>query len=453
MEQRESLRIRVVLGKDRISELPDALLLKILSFLPTNIVVATSVLSKQWRSLWKLVPILEFDSEDYESEHYTFSEIVCKSFLSHKAPVLESFRLQFGSEQLNLVDIGLWVGIAFSRHLRELVLDFYPAEPGTGMTFTFPSSLCTCNTLETLKLVLCILVDISSPVVMKSLRTLHLEFVRYKDESSIRNLLSGCPGLEELRLYRGDDSDIEVFTIEVPSLHRLTVHDNNDGPEFWGYLINAPSLKYLLIEELRCPEFCLNAPELMEANIAHVTSITNDKFLGSLTSVKHLLLNLSPLKITYPTGSIFYQLVSLEMYTREAEWWNLLTIILENSPKLQVLKLTDRSLNFHKNGVVGGKWNEPKYVPECLLSHLEIFLWRRFDWGREEEKEIATYILKNARRLKKATFSTNRIDSEELIKLKERRKVLNELDGVVRASNSCHLVFKFDASYDVSDSS
>ncbi|KAG7560621.1 F-box domain [Arabidopsis thaliana x Arabidopsis arenosa] len=410
---------------DRISELPDALLLKILSFLPTNIVVATSVLSKQWRSLWKLVPNLEFDSEDYESEHYTFSEIVCKSFNSHKAPVLESFRLQFGSEELNFVDIGLWVGIAFSRHLRELVLDFYPAGQET---FTFPSSLCTCNTLETLKLVLCILVDISSPVVMKSLRTLHLEFVTYKDESSIRNLLSGCPGLEELRLYRGDDSDMKVFTIEVPSLQRLTVHDNKNGPEFLGYLINAPSLKYLLIEELGCPEFCLNAPELMEANIGDVTSITNDKFLGSLTSVKRLLLNFSPLKITYPTGSIFYQLISLEMYTREAEWWNLLTLMLENSPKLQALKLTDRSLNFHKNGVVGGKWNEPKYVPECLLSHLETFVWRRFDWGREEEKEIATYILKNARLLKKATFSTNPIDTEELNKLKERRKGQNTFE-------------------------
>ena len=110
-------------------------------------------------------------------------------------------------------------------------------------------------------------------------------------------------------------------------------------------------------------------------------------------------------------------------------------------------------MKFHKNGLPGGKWNEPKYVPECLLSHLETFVWRRFDWGREEEKEIATYILKNARRLNKATFSTNPVNSEELDKLKERRKVHNELDGVVRASNSCQFVFKFDTSYHVSDSS
>jgi len=29
------------------------------------------------------------------------------------------------------------------------------------------------------------------------------------------------------------------------------------------------------------------------------------------------------------------------MYTREIDWWDLLTLMLEHSPKLQVLKLTD----------------------------------------------------------------------------------------------------------------
>ncbi|XP_010431292.1 PREDICTED: F-box/FBD/LRR-repeat protein At3g52680-like [Camelina sativa] len=450
MEQEQRLRKRGVVNEDRLNQLPEALILKILCFLPTKTVVTTSVLSKQWRSLWKLVPNLEFNSEDCESEDHSFSEIVSKSFLSHKAPVLESFRLLFGSEDVSFVDVGLWVGIAFSRHLRELVLDFYP----TGKeTFTFPISLCTCNTLESLKLVFGFTVDIPSPVLMKSLKTLHLEFVSYKEDASVCNLLSSCPSLEQLIVYRGEDCDVEVFTVEVPSLQRLKIHDTNDGAEFWGYVINAPCLKYLLIEDLRCPGFSLNAPELLEASIVEAISITNKKLLGSPTSVKRLLLHLSPLRIAYPTGTIFYQLVSLEMYTRIEEWWNLLTLVLENSPKLQVLKITDKYHHVGGNSLVGGKWNEPKYVPGCLLSHLETFGWKRFDWGREEEKEIATYILKNARRLKKANFSTIPIESKELNKLRERRKVLNELDGVVRASNSCHLVFKIDASYCRSDSS
>ncbi|EOA24027.1 hypothetical protein CARUB_v10017242mg [Capsella rubella] len=449
MEQEQRNR-GIVNEEDMMNLLPEALILRILCFLPTKTVVATSVLSKQWRSLWKLVPNLEFNSEDCESEHLSFSEIVCKSFLSHKAPVLESFRLLFGSDSVNFVDVGLWVGIAFARHLRELVLDFYPAGQET---FTFPSSLCTCNTLESLKLVLGIFVDIPSPVLIKSLRTLHLEFVSFKDDASVRNLLSSCPSLEQLDVYRGDDSDVEIFSIEVPSLLRLTIHDTNDGPEFWGYLINAPCLKYLQIEDLRCPGFSMNAPELVEASFVEAVSINNEKLLGSLTSVKRLLLHLSPLRIAYPTGTIFYQLVSLEMYTRIAEWWNLLTRMLENSPKLQVLKVTDKYHHVRSDSLVGGKWNEPKDIPECLLSHLETFVWKRFNWGREEEKEIATYIQKNARQLKKATFSTNPIESKEINKVKERRKVLDELDGVVRASNSCHLVFKFDSPSYLSDSS
>jgi len=51
---------------------------------------------------------------------------------------------------------------------------------------------------------------------------------------------------------------------------------------------------------------------------------------------------------------------------------------------------------------------------------------------------VATYILENARLLKKATFSTKRIDLENLEK---RREMLNELASVARASDSCHLVF------------
>ncbi|KAF3582166.1 hypothetical protein Bca4012_033299 [Brassica carinata] len=65
------------MNEDRISELPEALLLHILSYVPTKDVIATSVLSKRWRSLWKMVPKLEFE---FDMEHVS-SEAVYRSLI------------------------------------------------------------------------------------------------------------------------------------------------------------------------------------------------------------------------------------------------------------------------------------------------------------------------------------------------------------------------------------
>jgi len=45
-------------------------------------------------------------------------------------------------------------------------------------------------------------------------------------------------------------------------------------------------------------------------------------------------------QIKFPTGKVFDQLVYLDVLTKEREWWNLLSRMLESSPKLQILKLT-----------------------------------------------------------------------------------------------------------------
>jgi len=117
----EGLRNRgLVNEEDRISELPEALLLLILSSLPTETVIATSVLSKQWKSLWKLVPNLKFDSKYHY--HYTFSDNVCRSLISHKAPVLDSLHLKVEDKD-DALDVGILIGIAFSRHMRKFVLN------------------------------------------------------------------------------------------------------------------------------------------------------------------------------------------------------------------------------------------------------------------------------------------------------------------------------------------
>ncbi|CAH2034472.1 unnamed protein product [Thlaspi arvense] len=287
---------------------------------------------------------------------------------------------------------------------------------------------------------------------MKSLRTLHFHDVVYKDSESVRNLFCSCPNLEHLVLHRVYSHGVELnFVIEAPSLKTLSLYGKSYGQKDDEYVINAPSLKYLSIEWLQSCDFFLieNASELVEADVRNVSAVANETILGSLSSAKRLYLDLSPLQITNPTGFIFYRLLYLEMCTHKMEWWNLLTAMLDSSPKLQVLKLIDHSshrpsLIYDKKKRDEGEWNRPEYVPECLLSHLETFVWTRHDWIREEEKEVARYILSNARQLKKATFYIDPIESRKHFELAKRRKMLDELPAVVRASGSCDLVIELE---------
>ncbi|KAL0717856.1 hypothetical protein Bca4012_067178 [Brassica carinata] len=388
---------------DRISQLPDALILLILCLLPMKVAIATSLLSKQWKYLWKLMPKLKFDYLDHKRQLGTFSNNAVMTLLSHMAPVLQSFYLIVHLERCNAKDTGILLGIALGLHVHELILEVRSRE-----VFKFPSCLFSVNKLVTLKLMYKVHIDVPSSVCFKTLRNMHLHYVDYKDNNSVINLLAGCPNLKTLTVHRYSHSSVKTFTISVPSLERLSIYNSNGGQLDWGYVINAPSLKLLKIKGVCGLGFCLieNVTELVEASIIDVSSISNENLLGSLTSVKRLSLRISPLKVTFTSGNIFDQLVYLELHAYKEAWWNLLNLMLDSSPKLKTLKL------------------------------INTFIWKGYKWQREDEKQVAKYVLKNAVNLKRVTFSSKRI------KHKERVEVVKDLKGVVRASNLCQLIFK-----------
>ncbi|KAH0887524.1 LOW QUALITY PROTEIN: hypothetical protein HID58_063620, partial [Brassica napus] len=411
------------------------LIIQILSSLSTKDVTATS--SKSWRSLWKMVPNIKFDSGYlYKTESHSFSEIFSKSLLSCSSPVLESL---FASD-----DIEILIGVAFARHA------FFDYKYEDDLLRS-PSVFCSCNnTLEILELSTMFL-DFPCRVGLKSLKNLHLINVKFRDEESVCNLLCGCPILEDLTVDRRSNYDAETFTIAVPSLQRLTIVDTFLVKGNGGYVINSPSLKYLnikgvgvewfgtIIRPAEWYEFFLieNATEqLVEAIIIGVIDIHvhNEDILASLTSVKRLSLDFSPFKIKCPTGITFYQLVSLELNTCKSEWWNLLARMLHNLLNCKSSSSFTPQMIIIIEHYTPSEWSaNGRNVQNAYRN------WTNYVWEREEELEVAKYILKNARWLKKATFYT---EPEDVETLEEKREMLNELASVVRASNSCHLVFE-----------
>ncbi|KAG7538166.1 Leucine-rich repeat 2 [Arabidopsis suecica] len=325
---------------DSISELPDALLLKILSLLPTaRDVVATMVLSKRWQPLWKMVPKLIYDDDSSGS----FPRFVDRSLLLHEAPIIET--LHFKLSQNSGADIGVWIITALKRCVRKLIIKTDWCFNSTAPVI-LPRSLYTgCSMLVKLKIKKVVLVDFTSPISFPSLKKLSLKYVKYPSDDLVQRLLSSCPVLKSLVVKRRPHDNVTIFTIKVPSLKSLvlnkTVAEFEDIGIAAGFVIDAPSLERLDILDNYGGGFCVienEMPNIVEADV-DVAYIHLGNILSSITSVKRLSLCLSTSEDAYAVGSVFHRLVHLQIGTCYREWLNLLMCLLRDSPKLQSLEL------------------------------------------------------------------------------------------------------------------
>lgn len=89
-------------------------------------------------------------------------------------------------------------------------------------------------------------------------------------------------------------------------------------------------------------------------------------------------------------------------------------------------------------------WDEPSSVPETLMFVLETFEWRNYR-GWNIERELASFVLKHARRLKVATFTPQEASTlvrmELRTTLRDKYRMITELARLPRGSTECELVF------------
>lgn len=116
-------------GVDSISSLPDENLHHILSFVPTNLAITTSVLSKRWRHIWCETPYLSFACPKASVES------ISKTLAAHSAAKIMRFHLHVNSETCEASEMSQYVGslikFAISRNVEtlSLVFDTYYALP------------------------------------------------------------------------------------------------------------------------------------------------------------------------------------------------------------------------------------------------------------------------------------------------------------------------------------
>lgn len=247
--------------KDIISGLPDDLLLNILSSLSTKDVIATSVLSQRWRSLWEEVKTCRFDAESSLKARtiFRFTSFVCRRRR------VESLHLRLDPNYLaNVINPVVYNAVA--RSLRELRIEM------VYNSFTLSKSLYMISSqVETLILEKLSLVDVPPNVLLTSVKRLHLLSVRFATDESVKRLLSICPRLEDLVVKRSSYTSVMIFTIHVPTLTSLAIDYSSRTSRstgVHGFVINAPSLRRFSIRDsfsnyLRFE----NMPQLVEASL------------------------------------------------------------------------------------------------------------------------------------------------------------------------------------------
>ncbi|RCV27197.1 hypothetical protein SETIT_5G305500v2 [Setaria italica] len=231
-------------GRDRISDLPDAVLLSVLSFVPLRDAGRTAVLSSRWRGLFNQ-SLLDFNAcQPFPPEEGRgcdwFIRAVTGILAARPRTPIRSFRfVMYGrgfDGRLGVVD--RWFRALARHRLRELDVDMFYAAPMP----TLPGSLLKLASLETLKLFYCRFPNAGSAPAprLPALKILDLSNVNVSQES-LQAILSHCTSLECVKLK--NITGVDKISLRSKSLARL-YGDFGDLKEL--VVEDAPNLKELV---------------------------------------------------------------------------------------------------------------------------------------------------------------------------------------------------------------
>ncbi|XP_050224285.1 F-box/FBD/LRR-repeat protein At1g13570-like isoform X2 [Mercurialis annua] len=302
---------------DRISDLPENVLEKVVMCLPIRDAVRTSILSKNWRNKWADAPQLIFDTTFTPMRQVSQTNkhlvTVYEVLLLHSGPI-HKFTLSFPGLK-SCPEIDRLIHFLSRKGVQDLKLCI-----STGNSHKLPSYLFSCLDLKYLCLSLCIL---TPPTKFQGFRTLiRLKLLNVQLPSNFKNFICNCWSLEELML--DDCSDISCLEISCPKLKLLyfngsyqtlrirnmphlatvsiyVIDVKSEGLKVQGLLLhNLPALKYLSVDDYFLkfyseavePFELLDAEELLKAegqsdySLNHLQGVKLQNFNGSRPEIE-----------------------------------------------------------------------------------------------------------------------------------------------------------------------
>ncbi|KAJ4982370.1 hypothetical protein NE237_033207 [Protea cynaroides] len=245
-------------GVDRISNLPDDILVKIMSPLPAKTIVSTSILSKRWTHVWTEVTNLDFDESFFINIHRPkpegvstriwlmmlkrngrrrFVAFIHQTLLRYKRNQLSRFRLKYTYDGEHCFHISQWINFVFKRGVQELELDFI----NSHRYYEIPIGFFNYEGMTILKLSFCLLKQSNSFKIYSMLKSLHLNTMILTSDL-LNEVIKNCFLLEDLHLEKCHNlSNIRILDPNLP-LQSLSIRDCRILER--GLITNTPRLQF-----------------------------------------------------------------------------------------------------------------------------------------------------------------------------------------------------------------
>ncbi|GJV91298.1 F-box/LRR-repeat protein 25-like protein [Tanacetum coccineum] len=245
--------------EDRISLLPDCLLILILSLLDsTKYAIRTGTLSKRWQHLWPQVSNLSFYFYGKDQLLSNFCSFVDKTLTRCLPLNLNKFTLS----TTHLIEfeskVNEWILYATSRNVQDLYLSlWHPGYP----RFQFDQSFFRNSCFTRFKLH-CGILKPTCAISWSKLKCLSISF-GILDEDLIQNILSGSPLLETLSLEYS--KGLRRLDITSKSVQNLVLSSNYDLEE-----INARDILSLTVNQYLMNFMLLNVSSCVKVDLNYV---------------------------------------------------------------------------------------------------------------------------------------------------------------------------------------
>ncbi|XP_074282434.1 F-box/FBD/LRR-repeat protein At5g56420-like [Silene latifolia] len=202
--KRKAIGIR---SKDRLSSLPDEILVRILSFIPTKqVITSTTLLSKRYRFLWFSLSSLIFHYDGNDGRSPWFTDFIAATLMFNNSKTLDKFsiKFEFWNRRCNgITTVNAWLRYAVMKSVKELHLHLSSSQH----IYSLPKSIFENNVVEILNFKGCEFDAIPNTVSWGSLKSFSATDCGGISRDTIRDIVKGSPKIVCLDIIDCHDAD------------------------------------------------------------------------------------------------------------------------------------------------------------------------------------------------------------------------------------------------------